>query len=156
VITPLTTVVYNNEPYRLTALGFTQPLTEMSTMGSKVRLVRKADNLGDLWAYCLDNVGSLTSHNPTGLHGLLRVSFTLLYRLTITILDIIHRPVFYLKYDVSVTGFCLHLQVEPTQLGPIDRASLCLCHKPIDLIVHCSVSSAPWKLLKAWLVACLK
>jgi hypothetical protein len=25
-----------------------------------------------LWADCLDNVGSLTSHNPIGLHGLLR------------------------------------------------------------------------------------
>jgi hypothetical protein len=27
--------------------------------------------------------------------------------ITITILDIIYRPVFYLKYDVSETGFCL-------------------------------------------------
>jgi hypothetical protein len=26
-----------------------------------------------LLADCLDNVGSLTSHNPTGLNGLLRV-----------------------------------------------------------------------------------
>jgi hypothetical protein len=26
-------------------------------------------------------------------------------------------------YNVSETGFCLHLQVEPTQLGPTDRAS---------------------------------
>jgi hypothetical protein len=33
--------------------------------------------------------------------------------LIITILDIIHRPVFYLKHDVSVTGFYLRLQVEP-------------------------------------------
>jgi hypothetical protein len=32
--------------------------------------------------------------------------------------------VVYLKHDVSDTGFCLLLQVEPTQLGPIDRASL--------------------------------
>jgi hypothetical protein len=51
--------------------------------------------------------------------------------ITITILDIIHRPVFYLKHDVSETGFCLHLRVELTQLGPIDTASLCLwphCH----------------------------
>jgi hypothetical protein len=37
--------------------------------------------------------------------------------ITITILDII----FYFKHDVSETGFCLHLQVKPTQLGPIDR-----------------------------------
>jgi hypothetical protein len=28
---------------------------------------------------------------------------------------------FYLKHDVSETGFCLRLQVELTQLGPIDR-----------------------------------
>jgi hypothetical protein len=26
-------------------------------------------------------------------------------------------------YNVSETGFCLHLHVKPTQLGPIDRAS---------------------------------
>jgi hypothetical protein len=26
-------------------------------------------------------------------------------------LDIIHRPVLYLKHNVSETGFCLHLQV---------------------------------------------
>jgi hypothetical protein len=37
-------------------------------------------------------------------------------------LDIIHRP-FLFKNIVSETGFCLRLQVKPTQLGPIDRAS---------------------------------
>jgi hypothetical protein len=26
-------------------------------------------------------------------------------------------------YDASETGFCLRLQVEPTQLGPIDNSS---------------------------------
>jgi hypothetical protein len=30
---------------------------------------------------------------------------------------------FYLKCNVSETGLCLHLQVAPTQLGPISRAS---------------------------------
>jgi hypothetical protein len=35
---------------------------------------------------------------------------------TISILDIIHRPVFNLKHDVSEDGFCV--QVVPTQLGP--------------------------------------
>jgi hypothetical protein len=30
---------------------------------------------------------------------------------------------FYLKHNVSETGFCLRFQVEPTQLSPIDRAS---------------------------------
>jgi hypothetical protein len=38
-------------------------------------------------------------------------------------LDINSRPVFYLKHNVSETGFCLRLQVKPTQLGPIDRTS---------------------------------
>jgi hypothetical protein len=46
--------------------------------------------------------------------------------LTITILGIIDRPVFYLKHGGSQTGFCLRLQAEPTQLGLINRASLCL------------------------------
>jgi hypothetical protein len=41
----------------------------------------------------------------------------------IMFLYIIHRLVFYLKHDVSVTRFCLHLQVRPTQLSPMDRAS---------------------------------
>jgi hypothetical protein len=62
------------------ALGFTQPIPEMSTrniqiimfLGSKVRLVRSADNLPPSWADYLDNVGSSTSHNPIGLQGLLR------------------------------------------------------------------------------------
>jgi hypothetical protein len=39
----------------------------------------------------------------------------------ITILDIVHPPVFYLKHDVSEAGFCL-LQVEPAQMGPLDKA----------------------------------
>jgi hypothetical protein len=47
-------------------------------LGSKVQLVRKADNLTAIYELdCLDNVGSLTSHNPIGLQGLLRDSFTL-------------------------------------------------------------------------------
>jgi hypothetical protein len=40
------------------------------------------------------------------------------------ILDIIHHSVFLFKmYNISETGFFLHLQVEPTQLGPINRVS---------------------------------
>jgi hypothetical protein len=39
-------------------------------------------------------------------------------------LDIIHHPVFILKPNISETGFCFDLQVKPTQLGPIDTASL--------------------------------
>jgi hypothetical protein len=37
--------------------------------------------------------------------------------ITITILDIIHRPLFHLKYNFRP-------EVEPSQLGPIDRAIL--------------------------------
>jgi hypothetical protein len=45
---------------------------------------------------------------------------------TITFLNIIHRPVFHLKHDVSKTGICLRLQMKHTQLDTIDRANLCL------------------------------
>jgi hypothetical protein len=31
--------------------------------------------------------------------------------------------VYFLKHNVSETGFCLRLQVKPTPLAPIDRAS---------------------------------
>jgi hypothetical protein len=41
-------------------------------------------------------------------------------RITITILDVIHRPVFDLKHKVSETGFRLRLQVEPKSVGPED------------------------------------
>jgi hypothetical protein len=41
-------------------------------------------------------------------------------------LDTLHRPVYISKHNVSETGFCLRLQVKPTQLGTIDRASPCL------------------------------
>jgi hypothetical protein len=41
----------------------------------------------------------------------------LFINITITILDIIYHPVFYLKHDVSETTFCPRLQVEPTQLN---------------------------------------
>jgi hypothetical protein len=45
-------------------------------------------------------------------------------RITITILDIIHHHIFYLKHDVSDTRFGFRLQVETTPLGPIYRASI--------------------------------
>jgi hypothetical protein len=32
----------------------------------------------------------------------------------VTVLDIVHRPVFYLKRNVSETGLCLRRQVERT------------------------------------------
>jgi hypothetical protein len=40
---------------------------------------------------------------------------------TLTILDIIRRPVFYLKHNVSETGFCLRLQMRPTKFGSNDK-----------------------------------
>jgi hypothetical protein len=46
--------------------------------------------------------------------------------ITIPIQDIVNRPVFYLKHNISETGVCLRLQVEPTQLSSIYRSSLCL------------------------------
>jgi hypothetical protein len=46
--------------------------------------------------------------------------------IAVTILDIIHRPGFYLKQNISETAMCLSLQVKHTQVGPIDGGSLCL------------------------------
>jgi hypothetical protein len=39
------------------------------------------------------------------------------------ILDIIYRSIFYLKHDISEAGLCLRLEVEPTEFGPVGRAS---------------------------------
>jgi hypothetical protein len=46
--------------------------------------------------------------------------------LSIIILHIVYRPVFYLKHDVSETWFCLRLEMVWTQLSPIGRDSLSL------------------------------
>jgi hypothetical protein len=43
-----------------------------------------------------------------------------------------HCHVYFSKHNVLVTGFCPHLQVKPTQLGPIDRASPYLWTSCID------------------------
>jgi hypothetical protein len=53
---------------RTMAQEFTQSLTEFSTIGF---LGTKSLN-HHLWADCLENVRSSTSHNPIGLHSLLR------------------------------------------------------------------------------------
>jgi hypothetical protein len=58
---------------------------------------------------------------------------------TITILDIIQRFVSYLKHDVSEAAFCLRHQVEPTQLGPIDRYSLDLRFGPKRRVLNKTV-----------------
>jgi hypothetical protein len=56
-----------NPSSRATALGSTQPLTEISSRnlpGGKGRPARKSDNLA---ANCLENSGTSTPHNPMGL-----------------------------------------------------------------------------------------
>jgi hypothetical protein len=45
-----------------------------------------------------------------------------------TILEIIHRPVPYLKHDVLQIGFCFRFKMEPTMLGPMYKAS-CVTQK---------------------------
>jgi hypothetical protein len=44
--------------------------------------------------------------------------------ITVIVLNIIHRPAFYLKHDVSESAFYLRLQVEHTQIGAIHTASV--------------------------------
>jgi hypothetical protein len=46
--------------------------------------------------------------------------------ISITTLDVMNHPVFYLKQDISEGAFCLRLEAEHTQAGSTDRASLCL------------------------------
>jgi hypothetical protein len=64
------------QPHYMT-LESIQPLTEISTKNSPAAKVRPASPQGwqphcHLWAYCLENKGASTSHNPIVLHGLLR------------------------------------------------------------------------------------
>jgi hypothetical protein len=47
-------------------------------------------------------------------------------------LDIIHRPVFYLKHDVSETGFCLNFQVEIQ----LHLKTLDIIHRPVFELKH--------------------
>jgi hypothetical protein len=49
--------------------------------------------------------------------------------ITITIPDITHRSVFYLKNAVSKTGVCLRLKLKLTQLGTIVRTNLWLLER---------------------------
>jgi hypothetical protein len=45
---------------------------------------------------------------------------------TVTVLDIVRRSVCCLRQCVSETAVGVLLRVGPTQLGPVDRSSLCL------------------------------
>jgi hypothetical protein len=61
----------------------------------------------------------------THAHWMGKCSFSLILEdITVIILDIIYLSVSYLKHNVSESGFCLRLQVEPTQMGLIDSYSL--------------------------------
>jgi hypothetical protein len=41
----------------------------------------------------------------------------------VVFLNIAHCPVLFKTHNISETGFCLRLQVDPNQLGPIDRVT---------------------------------
>jgi hypothetical protein len=62
--------------------------------------------------------------------------------ITITILHIIHRPVSYLKHNILETEFFLRRQVEPTQMGPLEAASLCLWSRDMPQFFRMSFAKA--------------
>jgi hypothetical protein len=57
-------------------LQSTKSLTEMSTRNLPGGDGRPVHTTNNLTVDCLENVGASMSHNPMGLHGLLRDSFT--------------------------------------------------------------------------------
>jgi hypothetical protein len=59
--------------------------------------------------------------------------------ITIITLDIFHRPVFYLKHDVLDNWFSLRLQVEPTQVGPVEEARHCHRTQTLKTETECSL-----------------
>jgi hypothetical protein len=61
----------------------------------------------------------------------------------IEFLHTIHHLVFNLKRVVSENGFCLHPQVKPSQMDPIDRASPYLWTKDnVRKLSHCNNMSS--------------
>lgn len=73
------------------------------------------------WFYLLSQYLHTQTEEKHGISQTLNF-VTMMHCSEITFLDIIHRPDF-LSHGVSVTGFCLCLQVISTLLSPIDRAS---------------------------------
>jgi hypothetical protein len=51
------------------------------------------------------------------------VQIQFIFNIIFNIPDIVHRPVFYMKHNVSGTGFCLLILLGPIQVGPIHKAS---------------------------------
>jgi hypothetical protein len=47
-------------------------------------------------------------------------SLTIAYQYSYDNSDVIHRSVFYMKYNLSETRFCSRLQVKPTQMALLD------------------------------------
>jgi hypothetical protein len=70
--------------------------------------------------------------------------------ITITSLDIIHRPIFYLKHNISETGFCPRFQEETTQMGPVYRASLCLRRQRLMIVILIYLRHKPIDLIYSW------
>jgi hypothetical protein len=68
-----------------------------------------------------------------------KIKTTWLYKL-----DIIHHFVFYSKNNVLENGFYLQLQVEPTQVGAIDRATLGLWTPEVKVEVNVKVILDQW------------
>jgi hypothetical protein len=62
-----------------------------------------------------DSVDNYLSGSGVGLER--KENLSLNYNEAVKILNIIHRLAFYLKHNVSETGFCFCLQVLPAQMG---------------------------------------
>jgi hypothetical protein len=87
-----------------------------------------------LWADCLDNVGSSTSHNPIGLHGLLR-GIALFY---ITLLYVKKQPLqtkFPNKGLDSVRGSAVIMSAIPTAVTRAYFIGIQCCGACVQLLV---------------------
>jgi hypothetical protein len=60
--------------------------------------------------YCRDFTELSSEPNESNSHSHTIIAF----------LDITHRPILFKTHNVWETGFCIRLQVEPTQLDQID------------------------------------
>jgi hypothetical protein len=107
--------------------GLTEPLTEMSTRnlsGGKAQPASKPDNLiviSEPIVYKLSEPPRLTifwASTACYRDNFAYVCILMYINITITFWTLSIVLFFYLKHKVSETGFCLRLQVVPTQLGP--------------------------------------